>query len=281
MMQDTMSRMTELQKRVAVAIPGALLLILLIGWGGAVGIGLVTTIVIMGMMWEFLGWVLTLPDRDEKRYAILSATWVLCVWCAIFTDSIFEGLAFTLLLVFSYYLFTAKRHLGSAMSEHLRELVAITFAAVYLVGLTSFLFRLHGQFSGAHWTILFLLIVWSGDSAAYFGGKKWGKTKLYPEISPKKTREGAITGLVAGIVVTLAYKLAFFRALPWPGVLFVPLFVGSVAQIGDLFESFIKRAFDKKDSGSILPGHGGFLDRFDGVVFSAPIMYACSRLFGV
>lgn len=271
--------MTELQKRIAVAIPGAALLIFLIAFGGAVGISLIVTVVIMGMMWEFLGWILVLPDRDEKKYAMLSATWMLCVWSAIFTDSVFEGMSIVLLLVFGYYLFTAKRHAGAAFAEHLRELIAIVFGTFYLVGLTSYLFQIHGQFSGAHWTILFLLIVWSGDSAAYFGGKRWGRTKLYPEISPKKTREGAIAGLVAGVVVSLAYKIFFFKTLSWPGVLLIPLVVGSVAQIGDLCESFIKRAFDKKDSGSILPGHGGFLDRFDGVVFSAPVMYACSRLF--
>ncbi len=271
--------MTELQKRVAVGIPGAALLIFLIALGGVVGISLIVTVVIMGMMWEFLGWILVLPDRDEKKYAILSLTWLLCVWCAIFTDSTFEGLSAMMLIVFGYYLFTAKRHSGSAFAEHLRELIAIVFGGFYLVGLTSFLFRIHGQFSGAHWTILFLLIVWAGDSAAYFGGKRWGRVKLYPEISPKKTREGALVGLVAGVVVSLAYKVFIFRAIPWIGALFIPLIVGSVAQVGDLCESFIKRAFDKKDSGSLLPGHGGFLDRFDGVVFSAPVMYACSRLF--
>jgi phosphatidate cytidylyltransferase len=272
--------MTELQKRVAVAIPGALLLIALLSMGGTVGVGLVVTVVIMGMMMEFLGWILTLPDREEKRYAILSVTWVLCVWSALFSDAIFEGLSLMLMMVFGYYLFTAKRHSGPAFAEHLRELIGVVFGSFYLIGLTSYLFRLHGQYSGSRWTILFLLIVWAGDSAAYFGGKKWGKTKLYPEISPKKTREGALAGLAAGVVVSLAYKALFFGALPWLGALFIPIFVGSVAQIGDLCESFMKRAFDKKDSGSILPGHGGFLDRFDGVVFSAPIMYACSRLLG-
>jgi phosphatidate cytidylyltransferase len=65
----------------------------------------------------------------------------------------------------------------------------------------------------------------------------------------------------------------------WGAVIFVSLFVGIASQIGDFCESFFKRAFDKKDSGSILPGHGGFLDRFDGVVFSLPIMYACTRIF--
>ena len=80
--------------------------------------------------------------------------------------------------------------------------------------------------------------------------------------------------------LALFSKAVFFREMPWGAVAVMPLVVGAVAQIGDLCESMVKRAYDKKDSGSILPGHGGFLDRFDGVVFSLPVMYACVRLFG-
>ena len=92
--------------------------------------------------------------------------------------------------------------------------------------------------------------------------------------------EGAAGGLAAALVVVFIYKLAFFRAMPWGAAFFIPLLVGAVSQVGDLCESFMKRAFDKKDSGSLLPGHGGFLDRFDGIVFSLPVMYASIRIFG-
>ena len=80
-------------------------------------------------------------------------------------------------------------------------------------------------------------------------------------------------------IVTLLYKLILFRGMPWAAVIIVPPLVSATAQAGDLCESLLKRAFDCKDSGSLLPGHGGFLDRFDGVVFSLPIMYACIRIF--
>ena len=128
--------------------------------------------------------------------------------------------------------------------------------------------------------MLFLFIVWAGDTGAYFAGKKFGKRKLYFAISPNKTIEGGIGGLAVSMFITLIFKLFFLQGMSWFLVFFVPLIVGITAQVGDLCESFLKRAFDKKDSGTILPGHGGFLDRFDGVVFSLPVMYACIRVLG-
>jgi phosphatidate cytidylyltransferase len=152
------------------------------------------------------------------------------------------------------------------------------FATSYLIALPLFLALVRG--AGAHWTLLFLFIVWAGDIGAYFGGKRFGRKKLYEKISPKKTREGAWVGLLCGLAVSILYRLAFFPGLSWTAAVVVPLAVGIAAPVGDLVESFLKRAFDTKDSGSILPGHGGFLDRFDGVVFSLPVMYACVRVFG-
>lgn len=127
--------------------------------------------------------------------------------------------------------------------------------------------------------ISFLLIIWGGDTGAYFAGLKYGRRKLYPHISPNKTIEGALGGIATGWVVQLLYKLVFFHSMPWLAVLLVPLLIGALAPVGDLCESFLKRAFKAKDSGSILPGHGGFLDRFDGLIFSLPLMYGLVKLF--
>ena len=89
-----------------------------------------------------------------------------------------------------------------------------------------------------------------------------------------------IGGLAGGLLATILFKLVFFHEMKWSAALIIPLVVGVVAQVGDLCESFFKRAFDKKDSGSILPGHGGFLDRFDSLIFCLPVLYGCIRLFG-
>jgi phosphatidate cytidylyltransferase len=85
-------------------------------------------------------------------------------------------------------------------------------------------------------------------------------------------------GLAGGLIIVIGYKLVLFPAMPWLAAVVMPIVVGTVSQVGDLCESFLKRAYDTKDSGSLLPGHGGCLDRFDSVVFSAPVMYGCVRL---
>jgi phosphatidate cytidylyltransferase len=98
-------------------------------------------------------------------------------------------------------------------------------------------------------------------------------------ISPKKTVEGALGGFGLSLLISIVFKLTVIKNFGWLGILIIPGIVVIFAQVGDLCESFLKRAFSKKDSGSILPGHGGFLDRFDAVVFGLPVMYACVRIF--
>jgi phosphatidate cytidylyltransferase len=181
--------------------------------------------------------------------------------------------------LFGFFLFTANRYDGGAFLTHCQELMYSIFGLVYLSLLPLFLPELRRLPGGREWLILFLLIVWSADTGAYFVGKKWGKTKLYSKVSPKKTVEGSIGGLLSSLAVALAFKARFVPQHGWLYIGFLALFVSGVSQVGDLCESLLKRAFDKKDSGSWLPGHGGFLDRFDSVVFSLPIMYAWIRIF--
>jgi phosphatidate cytidylyltransferase len=267
----------ELRKRVLTGVAGGAALLLAIIFGGGVGIFLLATALSLVMVDEFARMVFSLGDREEKRYVLLFSTWVIALGALILARSEYELLVFAFMGLFVYYLFSAKRH-AEALNSHFKVLMSSIFGLLYLSLLPTFP-KIHAAANGVHWVIVFLFINWSMDTGAYFAGKKYGKTPLYPLISPKKTREGVIGGLLAGLVVTLLYKLIFFRAMAWAAVIIVPPLVGTIAQVGDLCESFLKRAFDKKDSGSILPGHGGFLDRFDGVVFSLPIMYACIRLF--
>lgn len=128
---------------------------------------------------------------------------------------------------------------------------------------------------GAKQLILVLIIVWSGDTGGYFGGRFWGKTKLSPLKSPKKTWEGAIAGLTASMAGAVAYLYLGYTNLP--GGVTTALLAGSLGgvagQLGDLVESVFKRFTGVKDSGTILPGHGGLLDRIDGVLFAAPVIW--------
>jgi phosphatidate cytidylyltransferase len=120
--------------------------------------------------------------------------------------------------------------------------------------------------------ILLLSIVWSVDTSAYLVGKYFGKHKLIPEISPKKTVEGAVGGTVGGVITgsLIGNHLGIFESSLL--TLFILATLTVVSQIGDLLESFIKRLFGVKDSGSLIPGHGGLLDRLDSSLAVAPFL---------
>ncbi|MDR3606170.1 MAG: phosphatidate cytidylyltransferase [Oligoflexia bacterium] len=269
----------ELQKRVLTGVVGAAVLVGLILFGGWVGICLLATILSLAMVHEFAGMVFEQQDAQEKRYALLCLAWIVGMANMIFSKSQFELTVFCFLALFGYYLLTAERHNDETFFGHFKELMYSLFGVIYLIMMPTYLTDIHASVSGVKWTMLFFFIVWADDVVAYFVGKRFGRHKLYPLISPKKSIEGAEGGLIGGVVITILYKLLIFHELHWLGAFFIPLIVGIASQVGDLCESFLKRAYGKKDSGSILPGHGGFLDRFDGVVFSLPVMYACIRIF--
>jgi phosphatidate cytidylyltransferase len=270
----------DLKKRIAVAIPGVAILLALIIWGRELGIFLIEVVLSLAMINEFARITFNLPDEKEKRYILLFAGWFIAIDSLLLARTEFETLIFVFICLFVYFLFTARRYVEHEdFTTHFKELMFSLFGLVYLAFLPTYFAKIHGSNNGVHWMIVFLLLNWANDIGAYFAGRRYGKTKLYELISPKKTREGAIGGLASGLLAVLLYKLIFFSAMGWSAVIFVSLFVGVACQVGDFCESFFKRAFDKKDSGSLLPGHGGFLDRFDGVVFSLPIMYACTRIF--
>ena len=271
---------SELQKRVITGTIGAALFMLIVIFGGLIGITFLTAILATAMVNEFATLTLQLPDKTEKRYGLLKLAWFACLINGFSPRSEFEVLLVCFFLLTGAFLYMAKRHPAEDFGAHLRELMASLFGLFYIVFLFSHLPKVHQSANGVHWSILFFLIIWAGDTGAYFGGRRYGKRKLYPEISPKKTVEGSVAGLLSGLGVAVIYKLLLFRGANWGAILIIPLLVGAVAQTGDLVESFIKRAFGVKDSGTLLPGHGGFLDRFDSVIFGLPVMYACLRMFG-
>lgn len=122
-----------------------------------------------------------------------------------------------------------------------------------------------------YYVLLPCVVVFAGDTGAYFTGRALGKTKLYALISPKKTRAGAVGGLAASVALCLAMKTLFLEELAMAEAAALGLFGGLLGQTGDLIESMLKRACDVKDSGTILPGHGGMLDRVDGLIFALPL----------
>ncbi|MFH1452723.1 MAG: phosphatidate cytidylyltransferase [Armatimonadota bacterium] len=170
------------------------------------------------------------------------------------------------------------------------------FGFVYVPYFLSYLFMLRtipGEFivwgtevsAGACFVIYLIFITAFCDMGAFFVGKYLGRNKLWPQISPKKTIEGAVGGLICSIII--AYFMGKLLGMPVYNLFGIPvsfsIFLGMTlaiaAQLGDLFESLLKREAGVKDSGSILAGHGGILDRFDSYFFTAPIMYILIKIF--
>ena len=118
--------------------------------------------------------------------------------------------------------------------------------------------------------LLAIVPLWAGDTAAMFAGKAFGKHPLAPKISPKKTLEGGVANLVACMLT--AWVLGAWLQIPVVPSLLCGIAAGVFGQLGDLFESWVKRRADLKDSGTLLPGHGGIMDRIDSILFTAPVV---------
>lgn len=158
-------------------------------------------------------------------------------------------------------------------TDHLKVISLYTMGFAYVGLLPSLTTKLLMVYEGPYWLIVCLGVVFSGDVAAYFVGRKFGKKKLIPAISPNKTWEGSFGGLAASIIVGLFLG---YYLLPNTNLITLGIscaVAGILAQSGDFYESLIKRVAGEKDSGSLLPGHGGFLDRFDGILFALPVFY--------
>lgn len=159
------------------------------------------------------------------------------------------------------------------ISQVLKELAFVLFGFCYISLLLAHLVLLHGLPFGREWIFLVLFIIMSGDTMAYFSGITLGRHKLYPAISPNKSIEGAIGGLIGSVAGAFVARWWFFQALGFADCLFLGLFLGCFGQAGDLFESMVKRAFQVKDSGFFVPGHGGILDRLDSLLFAFPLAF--------
>lgn len=145
---------------------------------------------------------------------------------------------------------------------------------VYIGILPSFAWQLIELPHGLWWFWLLLAVVFSGDIGAYAFGTLWGKTKLMPKLSPKKSLQGSIGGLLGSVgasIVCMSFMTSPANAT-WQYLTSLALLAGVLAQLGDFFESLLKRVANVKDSGNIMPGHGGILDRIDGVLFASPVV---------
>ncbi len=151
---------------------------------------------------------------------------------------------------------------------------AIFFLGVGYVGLcTAHLGLLRSMPLGRQWVLFLLIVIFSGDAGAYYVGHALGKKKLCPRVSKGKTVAGALGGLVTNGIAAFVAWFLLLRTYPPIPLIFLAIFLGAVGQVGDLAESIVKRAFGFKDSGRLLPGHGGVFDRVDAVLIATPVLF--------
>ncbi|MDQ0161767.1 phosphatidate cytidylyltransferase [Aeribacillus alveayuensis] len=150
--------------------------------------------------------------------------------------------------------------------------VGFTIISTLYVGV-GFYFFIETRILGLENIFFAMFLIWATDSGAYFIGKKFGKNKLWPEISPNKTIEGFFGGIASAVLVAFIFQEITHFVPSYFQLIIISIFVSIFGQIGDLVESALKRHYHVKDSGSILPGHGGILDRFDSLLFVLPILY--------
>jgi phosphatidate cytidylyltransferase len=181
----------------------------------------------------------------------------------------------TILLVFSLGLVRT-----ADLKDYLAKVACTLLGVLYIPFTLSLLiavrFPAGDRASGQLRIFLLFAIIWGGDAVAYFIGRTIGHTPLWPRISPKKTVEGALGGLVGSVLAALVVRFVFLPVVPTVGigpVVLIAVLVALAGQIGDLAESALKRGVQVKDSGTLLPGHGGMLDRLDSLLFGAPMLW--------
>jgi phosphatidate cytidylyltransferase len=204
---------------------------------------------------------------------------VLCLLVAAFILAAFVlepisvemGVFVALLLIPASYVF-----MQGSLDEALPSSAIAVMATLYVGMLGGSLIRMRGDFPGDGPKLIFflLLVVWLGDAGAYYTGKTFGRHKLSPRISPKKTIEGLAGGIITSVITAVIIHFTFFPNFPLLHAIIAGVILSCSGVVGDLAESMWKRSADVKDSGTLIPGHGGFLDRFDSIFFTAPILYA-------
>jgi phosphatidate cytidylyltransferase len=183
-------------------------------------------------------------------------------------------------LMLSLMVLASLRLLGKKdPSSSLRDISPALLGVVYIPGLLTFQLSLRGI--GPEWIIFLYGCVWASDSLAYYAGKTFGKRRLYQEVSPNKTVAGAWGSLAGGLLSGWVLDLALMHTMGMGTSMVVGIIIGFMTIIGDLVESMFKRDAGVKDSGSIIPGHGGVLDKIDGVLFAGPVFYWVSTAMGL
>jgi len=251
-------------KRLISALIWAPLLLGLSYFGGVYTAFLVSILIILALR-EFL--------LMGEHLGIIAWYSLTTVFTLIWLVNIFIGHKEWMLPILVFWVVITFSRLALQYPQVKLEEVGFNFLAViYSVVLFSYLYLLRQIDHGISWSFLIFFLVWSTDTCAYLIGRRFGQHLLAPKVSPKKTLEGSLGGLLGSVIVGLISWYWMGGVALWH-IIVLSLIVGVGGQIGDLFESALKRSAGIKDSGNLIPGHGGILDRSDSLIFVLPLVY--------
>lgn len=256
-------------KRWLTSIIGLPILLFLLFKGGPVALLIVVLAAHVAASIEYAG-IAYHPGKDLLYTAltiVLGAALIVAVYREAF--HLVFSVVIGNLIIAAGVMVTRYEKQPEAVTRMFRQVAGMVYIPLFLACLV----LIRNDPNGASWIFLILCLAFGGDTSAFYVGTYLGRHKLCPAVSPNKTIEGALGGLGGSLLVASVAKAFLIPTLPWLAA--IPFFIVAAfaGQLGDLFESAIKRSAGVKDSGGLLPGHGGILDRIDGLLFVAPMTY--------
>ncbi len=257
-----------MKTRILAAFVGLSVLLPAIIYGGVLAVDIIIPLVMIAVIIEYTG--MALPDDRNVALA-----WLLPATFLGYTAAVYGGLELwapaLLGAILATMIFVTMRpgpELSGAADRFGRLVVGLSW-----ISFLTFIPLMRRLDDGLAWMFMVLVISWCGDTGGYFAGRFFGKHKLYPRVSPKKTWEGVAGGVAFAVGGVFAVRAIGLPALNPMDCVVLGTGLCLAGVVGDLSESMLKRAFDVKDSGWFMPGHGGLLDRIDSVLFVAPLVY--------
>jgi phosphatidate cytidylyltransferase len=260
---------SQLGARLLTALVVVPALVWAIGWGGPLLFSGLVLLAAAVSFWEYYRMIFA--SRWERVAITLIG---LVVALGVIQDHGTLLLAIAVALVFLSSVFGQ-----GALVDRFNRLSWTVLGTLYIGFFLPHATLVYRRTDGPQWIFFTLIVVMIGDTAAYIVGKAIGKIKLYPEVSPNKTVEGAIASTLASVTAGVATGYYLLPAYAWFELAGIALVMSLLGQIGDLFESWIKRVFGVKDSGTLLPGHGGLLDRLDSLIFPLVFLAYYTEIF--
>ena len=272
-------------KRLLTAVVALPILIasILIPWLWWLFVALAAFAMIVGL-WEFYLLAKRLKLKPDAAAGYLAGAAIITI--AVLTPQNDPGISILLvqfvIIILTAGVLIAATFRGAPFDTMIASAGATILGVLYIPLLGSHLISIRTGFDqtlSAHLLSFFFLVLMGADAGAYYVGRAFGKRKLAPSISPGKTWEGAIGGVVAALAMAALAHFWFFGELPWKYILPLAVIMTVVGVLGDLAESALKRGAGAKDAANILPGHGGILDRLDSLLFNAPLIYYFARFY--